>query len=49
MTMANPRLLVVEGNTAEGRALYTAAGGRPPSEGYADLLRELLPQAVVDV
>lgn len=47
--MPSPRLLVVEGNTAQGRALYTASGGRAPSEGYANLLRELLPQAVVDI
>jgi GMP synthase (glutamine-hydrolysing) len=47
--MPLPRLLVVEGNTAQGRALYTASGGRAPSEGYANLLRELLPQAVVDI
>jgi GMP synthase (glutamine-hydrolysing) len=47
--MPLPRLLVVEGNTAQGRALYTASGGRAPSEGYANLLRELLPQALVDI
>ena len=41
--MPLPRLLVVEGNTAEGRALFCAAGGAPPSESYAWLLRELLP------
>ena len=43
--MPAPRLLVIEGNTAEGRALLKAAGGDAPSEGYADLLRELLPGA----
>jgi GMP synthase (glutamine-hydrolysing) len=47
--MSSPRLLVVEGNTADGRALLTAAGGRAPSDGYAELLRELLPGAVVDI
>ncbi len=47
--MPAPRLLVVEGNTSNGRALLAAAGGRAPSEGYADLLRELLPNAVVDI
>ena len=47
--MPSPRLLVAEGNTAQGRALYTASGGRAPSEGYANLLRELLPQAAVDI
>ncbi|KAB2885626.1 MAG: type 1 glutamine amidotransferase [Pseudorhodoplanes sp.] len=43
------RLLVIEGNHADGRALLKAAGGRAPSEGYAELLRELLPAAVVDI
>lgn len=47
--MPLPRLLVMEGNTAEGRALYTASGGTPPSDGYGKLLRELLPDAIVDV
>ena len=47
--MPLPRLLVIEGNTAEGRALYSAAGGAPPSESYAKLLRELLPDAIVDI
>ena len=44
-----PRLLVCEGNTAELRAKQVAAGGQIMSDGYADLLRELLPGAVVDV
>ena len=43
------RLLVIEGNTAEGRARHQAAGGVVASEGYANLLRDLLPDAVVDV
>jgi GMP synthase (glutamine-hydrolysing) len=43
------RLLVIEGNTAEGRARHQAAGGKIPSENYADLLRELLPGAVADI
>lgn len=45
----SPRLLVIEGNTAESRARHQAAGGVVASEGYADLLRELAPGAVVDV
>src|SRR5436853_1790351 len=45
----SPRLLVVEGNTAEMRGKQVDAGGRVMSEGYADLLRHLLPQAVVDI
>jgi GMP synthase (glutamine-hydrolysing) len=44
-----PRLLVCEGNTAELRAKQVAAGGQIMSDGYADLLRELLPGAVVDI
>lgn len=47
--MPAPRLLVIEGNTSDGRALLKAAGGEAPSEGYANLLREFLPQAVVDI
>jgi GMP synthase (glutamine-hydrolysing) len=47
--MPSPRLLVLEGNTADGRALLTAAGGRAPSDGYASLLKELMPEAVVDI
>src|SRR2546428_1363970 len=48
-SMPAPRLLVVEGNTAAGRARHQAAGGTVASEGYANLLRELLPGAVVDI
>jgi len=47
--MAAPRLLVMEGNTAEARAKQVEAGGTALSDGYADLLRRLLPSAVVDV
>ncbi len=47
--MPLPRLLVIEGNTAEGRALFSAARGQAPSEGYAKLLKELLPDAIVDI
>jgi GMP synthase (glutamine-hydrolysing) len=47
--MPAPRLLVMEGNTANGRALLKAAGGDAPSTGYSNLLRELLPNAVVDI
>ncbi len=47
--MSAPRLLVIEGNTSDGRALLKAAGGDAPSEGYANLLREFLPQANVDI
>jgi GMP synthase (glutamine-hydrolysing) len=44
-----PRLLVIEGNTAELRAKQMAAGGQIMSDGYADLLRDLLSEAVVDI
>jgi GMP synthase (glutamine-hydrolysing) len=47
--MSAPRLLVVEGNTAEGRKHHVAAGGQVASENYARLLRELWSEAVVDV
>lgn len=47
--MPAPRLLVVEGNTADGRALLKAAGGEAPSVGYASLLRELWPGVVTDI
>ena len=47
--MPSPRLLVVEGNTAELRVRQVTAGGQVMSEGYADLLRGLLPDAVVDI
>src|SRR5918911_1601122 len=47
--MPAPRLLVIEGNTAAGRARHQAAGGTVASEGYAELLRELVPGAVVDI
>ncbi len=43
------RLLVVEGNTAEGRAKQAASGGTIMSEGYAALLRDLMPDAVIDI
>jgi GMP synthase (glutamine-hydrolysing) len=47
--MSPCRLLVVEGNTAKARAAYVAMGGIVMSGEYADLLRELLPGAVVDI
>src|SRR6185503_15513029 len=47
--MPAPRLLVMEGNSPETRAQHVAAGGTVASTGYADLLQELLPSAVVDV
>src|SRR5678816_1698418 len=47
--MPAPRLLVMEGNSPETRAQHVAAGGTVASKGYAELLHELLPNAVVDV
>jgi len=47
--MPAPRLLVLEGNTAEGRERQAAAGGVAASEGYAKLLAELWPGATVDI
>jgi GMP synthase (glutamine-hydrolysing) len=44
-----PRLLVVEGNTAELRTRQVTAGGQIMSDGYADALRSLSPGAVVDI
>src|SRR3954453_1760108 len=47
--MPAPRLLVIEGNTPENRANHVAAGGTVARAGYAALLRELLPGAVVAI
>ncbi len=47
--MPTPRLLVIEGNTPETMAEHVAIGGVRASQGYADLLLELLPGAVVDI
>src|ERR1044072_3837958 len=46
--MSAPRLLVCEGNTAELRAKQVEAGGGAMSDGYADLLQNVLPGAGVD-
>src|SRR5215510_2647762 len=47
--MPSPRLLVIEGNSPQTTADHIAAGGIAASKGYSDLLRELLPGAVVDI
>ncbi len=47
--MPAPHLLVIEGNTPETVAEHVAVGGVPASQGYANLLRELLPGAEVDI
>lgn len=47
--MTTPHLLVIEGNTPETMAEHVSFGGVPASQGYAGLLRELLPGATVDI
>src|SRR5690606_35818686 len=47
--MPAPRLLVIEGNSPETRAEHVAAGGVVARRGYADLLADLLPGAIVDI
>src|SRR5687768_15721194 len=45
--MSPPRLLVIEGNTAEGRAQQIAAGGRHRGEGQGKLVRGMPPRGEV--
>ncbi len=47
--MAALRLLVIEGNSAEGRARHLAVSGVTPSEAYAGVLKDLAGEAVVDI
>jgi len=47
--MPSPLLLVIEGNSPQTWAEQVAAGGLVASQGYSDLLRELLPGAAVDI
>lgn len=44
-----PRLLILEGNTAESRAEQIAAGGAASGLGYADVLRPFAPDATIDI
>ena len=46
--MPSARLLVIEGNIPESLAEHVAVGGTKAHQGYSNLLRELLPGAVVD-
>ena len=46
--MPSPRLLVIEGNSPRTMAEHIAVGGTVASQGYANLLRELMPGATVD-
>lgn len=43
------RLLVLEGNSLAGRRRWAEVAGHTPSESYADVLRALAPEAVVDI
>jgi len=47
--MPSPHLLVIEGNSPRTMAEHLAVGGTVASQGYASLLRELMPGATVDV
>ena len=47
--MPSPRLLVIEGNSPQTMAQHVAVGGVAASKGYSDLLREVLPGAMVDI
>ncbi len=41
-------MLVIEGNSPQTLAEHIAVGGTAAHKGYSDLLRELLPGAIVD-
>jgi len=43
------RLLVAEGNTSEARRRMAAEAGETPSEGYANALRAIVPDARIDL
>ena len=44
-----PRILVIDGNTAETRALHVASGGTSSGEGYAAILKGLEPGLECDI
>jgi GMP synthase (glutamine-hydrolysing) len=46
--MPSPRLLVIEGNSPQTLAEHIEVGGTAAHKGYSDLLRELMPGAIVD-
>jgi len=46
--MPSPRLLVIEGNSPQTLSDHIAVGGTAAHKGYSNLLRELLPGAIVD-
>jgi GMP synthase (glutamine-hydrolysing) len=43
------RLLIVEGNSVQGRALYRVGFGKTAAESYAETLRALAPDAACDI
>ncbi|CAL74773.1 putative Glutamine amidotransferase, class-I [Bradyrhizobium sp. ORS 278] len=43
------KLLVLEGNSLAGRSRWAEIAGHTPSESYADVLRALAPDAVIDI
>ncbi|CCD97954.1 type 1 glutamine amidotransferase [Bradyrhizobium sp. STM 3809] len=43
------KLLVLEGNSLDGRRRWAEVAGHTPSESYAEVLRALAPGAVVDI
>src|SRR5688572_18044893 len=47
--MSQPRLLVIEGDTAASRAAEIAATGTDTSGAYADLMRKLWPGVTIDI
>src|SRR5471030_466765 len=47
--MPSPRLLVIEGNSPQTLAEHIAVGGTAAHQGYSNLLRELIPGAMVDI
>src|SRR5476651_337195 len=47
--MAALRLLVADGNTLEARGRVAAQAGETPSEGYANALRSIAPDARIDL
>jgi GMP synthase (glutamine-hydrolysing) len=47
--MPSPRLLVIEGNSPQTLGEHIAVGGIAAHQGYSNLLRELLPGAIVDI
>src|ERR1700690_1877837 len=46
--MPSPRLLVIEGNSPQTLPEHIAVGGTAAHQGYSNLLRDLLPGAIVD-